>query len=37
MTREWHALAGSSPRQWIAKELPFLQDYELPLEEDEGG
>jgi AraC-like DNA-binding protein len=35
MTREWQALAGSSPRQWIAKELPFLQDYELPLGEDE--
>jgi AraC-like DNA-binding protein len=35
MTREWHALAGSSPRQWIAHELPFVQDYELPLDEDE--
>lgn len=35
MTREWQALAGSSPRQWIAKELPFLQDYELPLGEDD--
>jgi AraC-like DNA-binding protein len=34
MTREWQALAGSSPRQWIARELPFLQDYELPLGED---
>ncbi len=30
MTREWHALAGSSPRQWIAQELPFVQDSELP-------
>ena len=35
MTREWQALAGSSPRQWIAEELPFLQDYELPPGEDE--
>jgi AraC-like DNA-binding protein len=29
MTREWNALAGCSPRAWIARELPFLQDYEL--------
>ncbi len=29
LTREWHALAGCSPRAWIARELPFLQDYEL--------
>jgi AraC-like DNA-binding protein len=35
MTREWQALAGSSPRQWIAQELPFLQDYELPSGEDD--
>jgi AraC-like DNA-binding protein len=35
MTREWQALAGCSPRQWIAHELPFLQDYELPPGEDE--
>jgi AraC-like DNA-binding protein len=35
MTREWQALAGASPRQWIAQELPFLQDYELPLGEDD--
>jgi hypothetical protein len=34
MTREWRALAGSSPREWIARELPFLQDYELPPGED---
>ena len=27
MTREWNALAGCSPRAWIAGELPFLQDY----------
>lgn len=29
LTREWNALAGCSPREWIARELPFLQDYEL--------
>jgi len=29
MTREWIALAGCTPRTWIATELPFLQDYEL--------
>ena len=29
MTREWNALAGCSPRTWIASELPFLQDYEI--------
>jgi AraC-like DNA-binding protein len=29
MTREWNALAGCSPRAWIASELPFLQDYEI--------
>jgi AraC-like DNA-binding protein len=29
MTREWIALAGCTPRMWIATQLPFLQDYEL--------
>jgi AraC-like DNA-binding protein len=29
MTREWRALAGCTPRAWIARELPFLQDYEV--------
>jgi AraC-like DNA-binding protein len=29
LTREWHALTGCSPKEWIARELPFLQDYEL--------
>lgn len=29
LTREWNTLAGCSPREWIARELPFLQDYEL--------
>ncbi|MGW6277969.1 helix-turn-helix domain-containing protein [Kribbella sp. NPDC055071] len=26
LTREWQAIAGCSPRQWIAEELPNLQD-----------
>jgi AraC-like DNA-binding protein len=26
LTREWQALAGCSPRQWMAEELPFVQD-----------
>lgn len=29
MTREWNALAGCTPKQWVAKELPIVQDYEL--------
>lgn len=29
LTHEWHALADCSPKSWIARELPFLQDYEL--------
>jgi AraC-like DNA-binding protein len=29
LTREWSALAGCSPKAWITRELPFLQDYEL--------
>jgi len=29
MTHEWNALAGCSPTAWIARELPFLQDYEI--------
>lgn len=35
MTREWNALAGCSPRAWIAGELPFLQDYEIGGCDDE--
>jgi transcriptional regulator GlxA family with amidase domain len=27
MVREWHALAGCSPREWILGQLTFLQDY----------
>jgi len=29
MVREWHALAGCTPRAWILGQLPFLQDYEI--------
>jgi AraC-like DNA-binding protein len=29
LTREWYVLAGCSPKAWIARDLPFLQDYEL--------
>jgi AraC-like DNA-binding protein len=35
MTHEWKALAGSTPRIWLANELPFLQDYELASGDDE--
>jgi AraC-like DNA-binding protein len=27
LTREWHSLAGCSPRVWMAEELPFVQDF----------
>lgn len=29
MNREWQALADCTPREWIVRELPFLQDYEI--------
>ena len=29
MIRDWHALADCTPREWIVRELPFLQDYEI--------
>ena len=29
LTREWCSLAGCSPGEWIKREPPFLQDYEL--------
>jgi AraC-like DNA-binding protein len=35
MTTEWNALAGCTPKSWIASELPFLQDYELSGSDDE--
>jgi AraC-like DNA-binding protein len=28
LTREWHSLAGCSPRQWMTEELPIVQDPE---------
>jgi AraC-like DNA-binding protein len=34
MTREWNALAGCTPKAWIASQLPFLQDYELSRSDD---
>ena len=36
MTRDWNAFTGTSPRAWIANELPFLQDYELSGGDDGG-
>ncbi|HEY4567949.1 MAG TPA: helix-turn-helix domain-containing protein [Kribbella sp.] len=27
LTREWRAIAGCSPRQWLREELPNLQDF----------
>ncbi len=35
LTREWDALAGSSPKAWVTREFPFLQDYELECSENE--
>lgn len=35
LTREWHAIAGCSPRQWMAEELPFVQD--IPSAEEQSG
>jgi AraC-like DNA-binding protein len=26
LTREWHSIAGCSPRQWLAEEFPSVQD-----------
>ncbi|MEU4670677.1 AraC family transcriptional regulator [Amycolatopsis sp. NPDC023774] len=34
LSNEWRALAGCSPRTWIAEELPFLQDDAVPSEPD---
>jgi AraC-like DNA-binding protein len=34
LTNEWHALAGCTPGTWIAEELPFLQDQEVPFGSD---
>lgn len=35
LTHEWNTLAGCSPKAWITRELPFLQDYELGGRENE--
>ena len=35
MTHDWNILAGCAPLTWIAKELPFLQDYELSGGDDD--
>ncbi|WP_239154078.1 AraC family transcriptional regulator [Amycolatopsis sp. FDAARGOS 1241] len=34
LSNEWRALAGCSPRTWIAEELPFLQDDESAASPD---
>ncbi len=36
LTREWQAIAGCSPRQWIAEELPNVQDSELLVTAESG-
>ncbi|MEV6903061.1 AraC family transcriptional regulator [Amycolatopsis sp. NPDC051372] len=36
LSNEWRALAGCSPRTWIAEELPFLQDDSVAPEPDSG-
>ncbi len=35
LTREWYALAGCSPKAWVTREFPFLQDYELGCSENQ--
>jgi AraC-like DNA-binding protein len=34
LSNEWRAMAGCSPRTWIAEELPFLQDEDVSDGED---
>ncbi|WP_433021958.1 helix-turn-helix domain-containing protein [Kribbella sp. CA-294648] len=36
LTREWHALAGCSPRQWMTEELPYVQDGAHPVAAQSG-
>ncbi|WP_158893163.1 helix-turn-helix domain-containing protein [Amycolatopsis anabasis] len=36
LSNEWRALAGCSPRTWIAEELPFLQDSRVFSAADSG-
>jgi AraC-like DNA-binding protein len=35
MTREWRSLAACTPKKWIARELPFIQDYEIARPDDD--
>ena len=35
LTREWYGHAGCSPKVWVTREFPFLQDYELQCSENE--
>ena len=34
MTREWNSLAACTPKNWITRQLPFVQDYELAAFDD---
>jgi AraC-like DNA-binding protein len=34
LTREWHAMSGYTPTEWLRTEFPFLQD---PADADEAG
>jgi len=36
MTRDWNALAGCTPKTWIDRELPIVQDYEIAGGDDGG-
>ncbi len=36
LTREFHAIAGCSPRQWMTEELPFVQDDRRAAEAESG-
>jgi AraC-like DNA-binding protein len=36
LTREWQAIAGCTPRRWIAEELPYLQDFDAAHGHSEG-
>jgi transcriptional regulator GlxA family with amidase domain len=35
MNREWNSLAGCTPKSWIGRQFPFVQDYE-PAGGDDG-
>ena len=36
LTREWQAIAGCTPRRWIAEELPYVQDFDAARGHSEG-